>query len=380
VLIIASSALTQVYIARTGYDAIPTNKESLIVATTRWIKTENTRPAFHLGMSTHFDAWDDWQDALTSILNRPMIDGTEVVGIGAGRPEWAYFQWEGKESSWANHQKAEKDDLLLKATNILHEKGMKAAAIIDLYAPKYIEDHPASAAVGFNGQKSDLQVGLMELVEGGYGRIILDMIGFISKNYPVDIINLTEVSYYVYSFNEEDRRSFKAYTGLDTWPLDKRGIIDIDAPVIWEWKNAMMERFIKKAADIAHKEGKELYVDVPVSWKDFSRNGKDSGLDYKMVLDHADKIIVWNYFYMENASPAISRDLARHLVDNFPISSFYLSIGLWGNDNPVDPASFADAVFNSLEGGAIQLWITPNHLVTQKHWDNLLTHWKGYQP
>ena len=82
--------------------------------------------------------------------------------------------------------------------------------------------------------------------------------------------------------------------------LDKNGKINRNDPSVWEWKSEMMEQFIKKVAEVVHKHGKELYVDVPVSWKDYSRNAKESGLDYRRILRHADKIIIWNYFYLED--------------------------------------------------------------------------------
>jgi cellulose synthase/poly-beta-1,6-N-acetylglucosamine synthase-like glycosyltransferase len=367
-LVVVSSAATYWYATSARWDEQLTNMRQGLQQT--------LRPPFSLALSTHFDAWADWEKALRNVLNRPKIGMSDVIGVGAGRPEWVYFRWKGNTDAWANHQKGEPDDLLGKATDVFHTTGFKVAAIIDLYAPKYIKKNREAAAVRFDGEKSDMQVSLTELVEGQYGKMVLDMIGYVSRHYPVEIINLTEMSYHSFSFSNSDLRSYETFSGKRGWPLDAKGNIDIDDPTVWEWKSVQMERFIKQVAGIVHSQRKELYIDVPVSWTDFSRHGRQAGLDYRRVLNHADKIIVWNYFYLGNAQPEISRELSEHMVRHFPISSFYISIGLWGTDEHVDPEAFARAIDSTLKGGATQIWVTPNDLITKKHWNKLLPYWQ----
>ena len=133
-----------------------------------------------------------------------------------------------------------------------------------------------------------------------------------------------------------------------------------------------MEGFIKKAAQIAHRRHKKLYVDVPVSWADFRRNGRDSGLDYKRVLRHADNIVVWNYFYLEGKPPAVSEAISRYLVENLPKDSFYVSLGLWGkNDDQMDPKTFSQGLRSTVRGGVKRIWVTPDSLMTEGHWNEV---------
>lgn len=334
-------------------------------------------PAPQIALSTHFDAWDDWRDAIQNVMKRPMVDKVRVIGVGAGRTEWTYFKWEGNQEIWSNHQKGAKEDMLLTATRTFQKSGFKVAAIIDPYAPNLIKIHPELAAVRFDGEKSPDQIGFIEMVEGRYGRTLLEMMGYVSRNYPVDIINLTELAYYSYSFNDEDLKSYEAFSGKKGWPQDWQGKIDREDPSIWEWRSTLMERYIKQAAEIVHRAGKELYMDVPVSWNDFSRNGRESGLDYKRILKHADKIIVWNYFYLEDAAPSISGPLSEYLTEHFPADSFYVSIGLWGTKEHVAPAAFSEALAYTLKGGAPFIWITPDALVTDKHWERLIPYLDG---
>ncbi|MDD5434435.1 MAG: hypothetical protein PH343_03300 [Nitrospira sp.] len=334
--------------------------------------SDRNQNEINFAISTHFDSWGDWRDAINNVINRPMIEKVKVIGIGAGRTEWTYFKWKGHEDRWSNHQKGAKDDLLLTATVAFHKKGAKVAAIIDPYAPNYIKNHPEMAALGFNRRKSNEQVSFFNLVEGEYGKLMLDMIDYISSNYPVDIINITELSYYNYSFNDDDLQSYKKYTGTSGWPGHFFGGINKDDPAIWAWRSDLMERYIKAAADIVHRKGKKLYIDVPVSWEDFSRNARESGLDYKRILKHADKIIVWNYFSLENASPDVSERLSRYLSANFPSDSVYISIGLWEGKRHIDPVALSKAVNYSLKGGAHNIWFTPDYLISTKHWEGLL--------
>lgn len=375
---LAGILLVVISSAATYFIAAHYNKQDIQVYNHDLTKSDRqaSMPAFHLALSTHFDAWGDWEDALRSVLKRPAIGLADVVGIGAGRPEWVYFRWQGHEKDWANHQKSARTDLLYRAADTFHRAGFKTAAIIDLYAPEYIKMHPEAAAVKFDGEKSNEQVSLMELVNGAYGRKVLEMVEFIAGNYPVDIINLTEVSYYSYSFNSIDLKFYEAYSKKQGWPMDDKGRIDKEDQSVWEWKSARMEGFIKKAADIAHKHKKELYVDVPVSWKDFKRNARESGLDYKRVLKHADKIIVWDYFDLQDYQPGISQTLAEHLGRNFPMDKFYISIGLWGRKNNVSPEALSEAIAAALKGGALHIWITPNDLITDKHWEKILANLK----
>ncbi|MCP2521151.1 hypothetical protein NLD30_12000, partial [SCandidatus Aminicenantes bacterium Aminicenantia_JdfR_composite] len=121
-----------------------------------------------------------------------------------------------------------------------------------------------------------------------------------------------------------------------------------------------MSKFIKRVSNIVHKYKKELYVDVPVSWRNFHNNAKEYGLDYNLILAHADKIIIWNYFYLKGKSPEISRQLSEYLVKNFDSRKIIMSIGLWGKREHVSPNEMAIAIFQTLKGGTTNLWITPN--------------------
>jgi len=333
-------------------------------------------PTFHLSVSTHFDAWSDWHDATRKLLARPLVNLGEVIGLGAGRTEWTYFRWAGHEDRWSNHQKGEKKDLLLAAAQELHAKGFKVAAFIDLYAPKWIETHPGSGAVQADGKPHPEQVGLAELAEGGFGNVVVDMIGYIAANYPVDAIDVTEAAYRHTSFGPKDLASYSKATGRSAWPRDWRGRVDVDDPSVWEWKSALMEKFVARAAAAAHAHGKPLYLDVAASWKDLRRDGKDHGHDYARLSRVADRLVVWDYFALEGLPPSASRDLAARLAATLEPGRWMLSLGLWGRDGkPIPPDDLGAAVAAALEGGARHIWVTPNDQITDAHWNAILRNW-----
>ena len=321
------------------------------------------KPAFQLGLSTHFDAWPEWRDALRTVQARPMIGKAALIGVGAGRTEWTYFRWQGHEAQWSNHQRGEpKDDLLREAAREF--RGQKIAALVDLFAPKYVKDHPDAAAVDRKGKPSDSQIGLAELAEGAYGDKAIEMIESLAANYPIDAVDLTELPYYETSFSAKDRQSF----GRE-WPRDANGDVDIEDPAVWDWKSAELEKFVARAAQAVRRHGKELYVDVSASWKDFRRNGREFGHDYERMLRHADAIVVWNYFALEGKPAAASGDLARYLSSNFPRSHVWVSLGLWGD---VAPDELDEALAATLQGGIRNVWITPNDLATASHWTGIV--------
>ncbi len=336
------------------------------------------RPAFQLALSTHFDAWPDWRDAIHDVERRPMIQRADLIGIGAGRPEWVYFRWVGHESAWANHQRGEpRRDLLRTAAEAFHGMGLRVAAFIDLYAPRYVADHPEAAAVLADGTRSGKQVSLAELAQGAYGDLVVQMVEALARDYPLEVIDLTEASYHETSFGPRDLASYRALTGRADWPRDARGRPDVEDPSVWEWKSALMERLVERAARAARRHGKELWIDVSVSWGDLSREGRDYGHDWRRLLRHADRIVPWDYAALEGLPPDASRRLAAYLAENVPASHVYLSIGLWGRQGQVSPAALARYLEAALQGGATHVWITPGEMLSDEHWSLLLPLWMG---
>jgi len=366
---LAGGAATWTVMARRQLERAPPPSAPILGA-------EGARPAFQLSLSTHFDAWPDWRDATRKLLERPVVGMVDMVGVGAGRTEWAYFRWAGREERWSNHQKGESQDLLRTAAEELRQRGFRVAAFIDLYAPKWIETHPGTAAVQVNGAPHPEQVGLAELCEGEFGKLVLEMVEVLAAHYPIDAVDLTEASYYDTSFGEADLASYRKVTGKKAWPRDWRGRVDVEDPNIWEWKTRLFTAFVARAAEVVHRHGKLLYVDVAASWKDLSRDGRDHGQDYAKLLQHADHLVIWDYWVLEGQPPEASRALAERLSAVLPPGRWTLSLGMWGpGGRVVSPEQLAQGLAFSLAGGAHRIWVTPNDQLDGPHWEEILRAW-----
>lgn len=327
-----------------------------------------------LAVATHFDAWQDWRGAITSVLQSPGAHLVHTVALSAGRPEWAYFRWNGHQAQWSSLQKKESADLLGEAVHAFRLHGFRTVAIVDFYAPGLVQKEPGKAAVRFDGLRSSEQVCFSELVEGDYGQRIIEMVSYLAQNYSVDAIALTELGYNSFCFDDRCLSSYRRATGKEKWPMNYVGTtVNRSDPSVWEWRSARMEAFLEKVAKAVHAQGKQLIVDVPVSWADFRRQGKDSGLDYARVLRHADQIVIWNYFAMENRTPQVSQALAEGLRRDFAADRFYVSIGLWESQGAMGTRMFQQGLAYSRKGGASNIWITPNHLLSPEHWNAIST-------
>jgi len=324
-----------------------------------------------MALGTHFDPWPSWPRAATAVLDNPSARGMGLVAISAGRPEWTYFRWEGHRDRWSNTQRGEAADVLGETVRAFKERGVRTVPILDVFSPALVKADVRKAAVRFDGERSPEQVEFMELVEGDYGREVIELLAFLARNYPVDGVALTELGYHSSCFDDRCLASYRGASGRPDWPRRASGAVDFDDPSVWDWRNARMEAFLERAALAVHAANGRLYVDVPVSWDDLKRHGRDSGLDYEGVLRHADRIVVWNYFAMDGRPAEVSRDLARELRRSLPRDRVFVSIGLWAKEGAMSPQDLARAVALTLDAGMPNLWITPNHLLTPKHWEAL---------
>lgn len=326
-----------------------------------------------IAIATHFDAWQDWHSAVSSVLRNPVVGRIHTVGVSAGRYEWSHFRWKGHQQQWSPQQKESSQDMLGEALGAFKKHGFRTVAIVDLFSPALLKRDPQKAAIRFDGVRSTDQVCFSELVEGEYGQHVIEMVSYLSQNYPVDAISLTEVGYSSSCFDDRCLTGYGRGGGRSARAGSQIGIIaDPADPSIWEWRSEQMEAFLAKVATAAHAGRKQLIVDVPVSWKDFSRRGKDSGLDYARVLRHADQIVVWDYFGLEGRTPQISQTLAADLLRDFPADRIVISIGLWGaQGSTMDPQTFQEALAYTKKGGASSIWITPNELLSPAHWEAL---------
>lgn len=90
---------------------------------------------------------------------------------------------------------------------------MHVSAIVDVFAPRYIAQHPKAVALAPDGTPIPHQVSTMALVEGDFGQQLLALLDYVAAHYPVDSISLTELSYAKEGYGPDDKAADLAYTG-----------------------------------------------------------------------------------------------------------------------------------------------------------------------
>jgi hypothetical protein len=316
------------------------------------------------------------RDLVISLENQMKATGINMVALGAGRVEWTYFKWTGHEDSWSS-------DVSDTGIDFLYEDSTRFGiwahtnAVVDVFAPNYIRTHPDKAAISVDGVPSQNLVSFTELVHGEFGQKLLAMIDYIAANYPVDSISITELYYHRDGYGPDDKAAYMAYTGKNDWPRYSDGTINTFDPSLGNWRSHEMDIFLDKAVALAHKHGKQLFMDVELSLEDLSLITNEHGTNYNLVLEHMDRIVVWGYFGVDHYAPEYLRDVAQFLA-RYDQNRLILSVGLWSDGGgAVTPESFRTALQSIQAGGIQNLWITPSLLMNDTHWQVLRDFWEG---
>lgn len=302
--------------------------------------------------------------------------GINMIALGAGRVEWVYFKWQGHESVWANDVKDTQIDYLMEDA-VRFGKWAHVNAVVDIFAPNYIKAHPDQAAISYLGVPSQYLVGTMDLVDGAFGQTVLDMIEAIAANYPVDSISITELFYHSDGYGPKEKAAYMAYAGRQDWPRTADGHIDINETSIGNWRGYELDRFLDRAVQIAHKHGKQLFMDVALSLDNLSKMTNEHGTNYNLVLEHMDKLVIWAYLDLDNYPPEDLFDIGLFLRQ-FETRRIILSIGLWSNQGQgpvISPDRLNRAILAAANGYMPNIWITPSSLLQESHWQVLEQLW-----
>ena len=300
--------------------------------------------------------------------------GINMVGLGAGRVEWTFFKWPGHQTQWSSDVKDTGIDFLAEDT-ARFGKWAHVDAVVDVFAPNYIRQHPEKAAINYLGQASPNLVSTTELVQGEFGQMLLDMVEGIAANYPVQSISITELDYHCDGYGADDKASYLAYSGRTDWPRLNNGIININDPSIGNWRTHMLDVYLDRAVVIAHHYGKEFFLDVQLSSDENDPLTNLHGTNYNIVLQHTDRLVVWGYFGLDGTDPQEFYNYAQFLL-TFGAKHVILSVGLWDATDPtVTCEELREAIEACQAGGLANIWVTPSTLMTDAHWQELDQIW-----
>jgi len=322
-----------------------------------------------------------WPDYSTSRAIVPQVEqqlkaaGMNMIALNAGRVEWNYFKWAGNQSSWAGAVTDTGIDFLAQDAARFGQWA-HVDAMIDILAPNYILAHPDKAAISALGVPSTDLVSTVEMVNGAYSLRLLAMIEYIAANYPVNSISITELQYRIDGYGPDDKASYLAYSKRTDWPRNSDGSISIDDASIGTWRSYMIGTLLSKATAIAHKYGKQLFMDVNMNVNNMGLLENNTGQNYKVMLQNADKIIVWGYFAEDQFAPTAFVQVGQSL-SQLGVDRVILSIGLWGATSTTT-ASASDvqvAIQSAKTGGMPNVWITPYSLTNAANWQSLDALW-----
>ncbi len=322
--------------------------------------------AHERGLHVGFEDLERSPEELADLDARMRRAGIDTVAVSAGRADWTAFPWPARAEAWSTPVQRDGRDLFADAVRALGA-GRHVSAVVDVLADRYVAANPSLAARDARGRPVGSHVSTVELVEGESGRRLLEMVDHLARTYPVDSIDITELFYRDEGYGDDDLASYRARTGRGDWPRAADGSVDTTDPSIGRWRSEMVARFVARAADLAHAQRKELLVDVRPSWSDLRREGEENGQCYRMLLSHADRLVVWNYFALDGVPVSETDRLAAYLQDLAP-GRFVMGAGLWGRGGTVPPAQFADALDRTARAGVPAQWVIPQSLMQDAHW------------
>ena len=359
---VASDATQEVEIPAAS--EVPTRKDNVMGT-----GSGNTPPARD-GIHAIGLTWSDYSTSrsiVAQVEQQLKDDGMNMVALNAGRVEWNFFKWANNEATWAGSVEDTGIDFLAEDA-ARFGKWAHVDAMIDVFAPVYIQAHPEKAAINALGVASPYLVSTVEMVSGEFSQRLLAMVKYIAANYPVNSISFTEMVYRVDGYGPDDTASYLAYSGRTDWPRQSNGQIDIDDTSIGNWRSYMLGTLLNKATLIAHMYGKQFFMDVSLNVNNMALMSNNKGQNYNVMLQNVDKIIVWGYFAEDQYPPETFVQVGQFL-STLGKNRVILSIGLWGpNSSTASAESVKIAIESAQAGGMANLWITPFSMLSSDHW------------
>ncbi|MGQ9826755.1 MAG: family 10 glycosylhydrolase [Roseiflexus sp.] len=251
-------------------------------------------------------------DAMDRLEQRMRDVGVTMVALSAGRLDWIGFRRSGQEERWSAGVRESGRDLLMDGAQRFG-RWAHVSAVVDVFAPRYLQKRPSLRALDAAGRPIPYQASTNALVNGPFGDELILMIAHIARSYPIDSITLTDLFYYQEGYGADDLALYREYSKRRDWPRTADSSIDVDHPTIAAWRSVIVARFVERAARVAHAHGKQLFVDVRVGWDSPADEGRRSGHDYRLLLQHADRLVLWNYIGLHRAASEYTGSVAQYV-------------------------------------------------------------------
>ena len=197
----------------------------------------------------------------------------------------------------------------------------KITLTVDLLIPGWISTNPGLAGINFDGTRSTDFASVTALTTGPVGERLVEFVAEVTKRYRPDAVALTELMFDNNTYGGDDRDSYMLASGATDWPRLANGDIDVEHPSIASWRSGALASVVARAAAAAHSNGATLDMDVRAPWDDPAGDRPESGHDYTLLASAADRLVLWNYFGLNDKEPGYSAELARAMAKRAPASS-----------------------------------------------------------
>lgn len=302
-----------------------------------------------------------------------------AISLAVGRTDWLAFEWSTVPEISASMVQESGTDYVAEALDKLGKflpKDYQLTLTIDALLRNWISQQANLAGTTPSGKKSSEFASVTALTEGAVAERLVNLVGELCTRYTPHRIALTELMFDNATFGEEDLKSYCTTTGAKDWPRRNDGSINESHASIGQWRSKALASLLSKVkAEARRHDDTQLDVDVRAPWDDAEGDRTESGHNYKMLLESVDRIVVWNYFGLENKPPTYGGEVTKELKKSFS-DNFTMSSGLWAPDNQtVSPRDLETSLQAVAKAGANSVSVTPASMMTPDHWHVLEKIW-----
>ena len=330
-------------------------------------------PAAERTVGVGYETVVDAAHTLPALAKRLDEVNANSVTISVGRLDWTAFPWDAHPELEAVPGRDHAAEAIKALGTGSDGQKRRITLTVDLLIPGWISTNPGLAGINFDGTRSADFASVTALTSGPVGERLVEFVAAVTKRYQPDAVALTELMFDNNTYGGDDRESYMQATGATDWPRLSNGDIDVGHQTIATWRSEALAAVVAKASAAAHANGATLDMDVRAPWDDPSSDRPESGHDYGLLASAADRLVVWNYFGLNDREPRYSADLARAMAKRS--GKFVISVGMWAKDGSISAADLASGLEASVAGGAGAVAVTPSSMLDDDDWRALRRAW-----
>ncbi|WP_155855769.1 hypothetical protein [Arthrobacter sp. 9MFCol3.1] len=332
-----------------------------------------TAPAAERTVGVGYETVVDAASTLPELARRLDEVHANSVTISVGRLDWTAFPWDAHPGIEAVPGR----DHVAEAVKALGTGGdgrkRRITLTIDLLIPGWISTNPGLAGINFDGTRSRDFASVTALTTGPVGERLVDFVAEVTRRYQPDAVALTELMFDNNTYGGDDRDSYMLASGGTDWPRLANGDVDVGHPSLGAWRSKAVAAVVARAAAAAHANGATLDMDVRAPWHDPAGDRPESGHDYGLLAAAADRLVLWDYFGLNDAAPSYSAELAAAMAKRS--GKFAISVGMWAKEGRISAADLAVGLEAAVSGGAAAVAVTPSSMLDDDAWRALKAAW-----